>query len=211
MFKKIQAILFLIFLILVFRTWFLFGPLSAGDWGFFYNSSLKEFSVNLSSWNPVFNSGLGGSNLIILGLFFYFSSTIYLLFNFFKFDWLVIERIVWFWPFLIISIFSSHFLFKKNAVYLRVRKWIDFATIMVTSVLVITWVEVFHYSFLFVIYFFASLGIIGYLMNRLRKLEVKKGKAEEVIKVLKTEEKILENEIEGRDDKIEVLQNEKSS
>ena len=48
-------------------------------------------------------------------------------------------------------------------------------------------------------------------MNRLRKLEVKKGKAEEVIKVLKTEEKILENEIEGRDDKIEVLQNEKSS
>lgn len=118
MFNKNQAryfvsIIIILIILLIYKGWFLFNPLSAGDWGFFYNSSLKEFSVNPSSWNSVFNSGLGGSNLIILGLFFYFSSTIYLLFNFFKFDWLVIERIAWFWPFLIISILSSYFLFKK--------------------------------------------------------------------------------------------------
>ncbi len=118
MFNKNQAryfvsIIIILIILLIYKGWFLFNPLSAGDWGFFYNSSLKEFSVNPSSWNSVFNSGLGGSNLTILGLFFYFSSTIYLLFNFFKFDWLVIERIAWFWPFLIISILSSYFLFKK--------------------------------------------------------------------------------------------------
>ena len=118
MFNKNQAryfvsIIIILIILLIYKGWFLFNPLSAGDWGFFYNSSLKEFSVNPSSWNSVFNSGLGGSNLIILGLFFYFSSTIYLLFNFFKFDWLLIERIAWFWPFLIISVFSSYFLFKK--------------------------------------------------------------------------------------------------
>lgn len=112
---------------------------------------------------------------------------------------------------IIILYTTSHFLFKKNTVYLRVRKWIDLSTIIVTSVLVIVWVEVFHYSFLFIIYFFISLGIIMYLINRLRRLESKKSKAEEVIKVLKTEEKILENEIQGRDNEIEVLQNEKSS
>jgi len=112
---------------------------------------------------------------------------------------------------IIILYTTSHFLFRKNSTYLHVRKWIDLATIIVTSVLVIVWVEVFHYSFLFIIYFFASLGIIIYLINRLRKLETKKVKAEEVIKVLKTEEKILENEIQGRDDEIQVLQNEKSS
>jgi hypothetical protein len=112
---------------------------------------------------------------------------------------------------IIILYTASHFLFKKNVVYLRVRKWIDLATIIVTSILVIVWVEVFHYSFLFIVYFFVSLGIIAYLINRLRKLEVKRQKAEEVIKVLKTEEKILEDEIQGRDDEIQVLQNEKSS
>ena len=112
---------------------------------------------------------------------------------------------------IIILYTTSHFLFRKNNIYLRVRKWIDLATIIVTSILVITWVEVFHYSFLFIVYFFISVEIISYLIGRLRKLEDKKGKAEEVIKVLKTEEKILEDEIQGRDNEIEVLQNEKSS
>jgi cell division protein FtsB len=97
---------------------------------------------------------------------------------------------------IIILYTASHFLFKKNAIYLRVRKYIDIATVLVTSVLVIAWVEIFHYSFLFIIYFFISLGIIVYLVNRLRVAETKKIKAEEVIKELKTEEKVLENEIE---------------
>lgn len=97
---------------------------------------------------------------------------------------------------------ASHFLFKKNEIYIRVRKYIDLATIIVTSILVISWVEIFHYSFLFIIYFFASLGIISYLIAKLRRSEAKKVKAEEVIKELKTEEKVLENEIE-------VLENDK--
>lgn len=87
-------------------------------------------------------------------------------------------------------------MFKKNPIYLRVRKYIDIATILVTTILVIAWVEIFHYSFLFLIYFFISLGVIIYLFKELRKAESKKLKAEEIIKELKTEEKVLENEIE---------------
>lgn len=90
----------------------------------------------------------------------------------------------------------SHFLFKQNLIYLKVRKYIDMATIFVTSILVIAWVEIFHYSFLFLLYFFISLGIIVYLISKIRKVESKKEKAESVIKELKTEEKVLENEIE---------------
>lgn len=92
---------------------------------------------------------------------------------------------------------ASHIFFRKNDIYLSVRKYIDVATIIVTSILVITWVEVFDYSFLIIIYFFLSLILISYLFYRIRKLEAKKIKAEEVIKELKTEEKILENEIES--------------
>ncbi|MEK7473056.1 MAG: hypothetical protein AAB625_03400 [Patescibacteria group bacterium] len=97
---------------------------------------------------------------------------------------------------IIILYTASHFIFKKNEIYIKVRKYIDIATIVVTSILVITWVEVFDYSFLIIVYFFISLGLIAYLFYRIRKLEAKKIKAEEVIKELKTEEKVLENEIE---------------
>ena len=97
---------------------------------------------------------------------------------------------------IIILYTSAHFIFKKNEIYIKVRKWIDLATVVVTTILVITWVEVFKLPFLFIIYFLVTLGIIAYLVNRLRALEVKKLKAEEVIKELKTEEKVLENQIE---------------
>lgn len=103
---------------------------------------------------------------------------------------------------IIILYTSSHFLFRKNEIYIRVRKWIDLTTIVVTSILVIAWVEIFKLSFLIIIYFLISLGIISYLVTRLRKIETKQAKAQEVIKELKTEEKVLENEIE-------VLKNEK--
>lgn len=96
---------------------------------------------------------------------------------------------------IIILYTASHFLFKKNVVYLSVRKYIDIATIVVTTILVVAWVEIFHYSFLFIIYFLVSLLLIIYLIKRLREVENKKIKAEEVIKELKTEEKVLENEI----------------
>lgn len=113
---------------------------------------------------------------------------------------------------LIIILYTvSHLLFKQNPVYLKIRKYIDIATLIVTSVLVIAWVELFNYSFLFLIYFFVSLGVITFLVSRLRKIEVKKQKAENVIRVLKNEELVLENEIDKKDNQIEILQNEKSS
>lgn len=103
---------------------------------------------------------------------------------------------LWILAIIIVLYSGSYFVFKRNQTFLRVRKWVDIATIIVTSILVIAWVEIFHYSFLFIIYFFISMGIIIYLISKLRKTEIKKEKAEEVIKVLKDEEKVLESEIE---------------
>lgn len=103
---------------------------------------------------------------------------------------------LWILAIIIIIYTASHILFRKNDVYLRVREWIDLATIIVTSILVIAWVEIFKLSFLFILYFFVSLLAIAFLITRLRQAEAKKIKAEEVIKELKIEEKVLENEIE---------------
>lgn len=105
---------------------------------------------------------------------------------------------------IIILYTSSYLIFKKNPTFLKVRKWVDLATIVVTSILVVVWVEVFDYSFLFLVYFFVSLGLIVSLIYRLRILEAKKQKAQETIKILKDEEKVLENEI--NDLKVEDVQ-----
>ena len=104
---------------------------------------------------------------------------------------------LWILAIIIILYSLIYFIFRKNEIFLRVRKWIDITTIIVTTIFVITWVEVFSLPFLFIIYFLISLGIIIYLVSRLRKVEIKKEKAEEVIKVLKNEEKVLEGEIEN--------------
>ena len=97
---------------------------------------------------------------------------------------------------IIILYTASHFLFKKNEIYIRLRKWIDIVTITVTTILVFAWVEIFKLSFLIFIYFIISIGVISYLVHRLRIIESKKIKAEEIIGELKNEEKVLENEIE---------------
>lgn len=107
---------------------------------------------------------------------------------------------LWILAIIIILYSGSYFIFRKNQTFLRVRKWVDIATIIVTSILVIVWVEIFHYSFFFIIYFFISIGIIAYLVSKLRKVEIKKEKAEEVIKILKDEEKVLEGEIQELQD-----------
>lgn len=108
----------------------------------------------------------------------------------------MIKSMLYILAFIIILYTASHFIFKKNQTYLAVRKYIDWATILVSTILVITWIEIFHYSFLFIIYFLISLGAIIYLVTRLRAVEAKKQKAENVIKELKTEEKVLESEIQ---------------
>ncbi len=104
--------------------------------------------------------------------------------------------------FIIITYTSTHIFFKRNETYLKVRKYIDIATVIVTTTLVITWVEVFKLSVILIFYFFISLVIFSYFIQKLRLLEMKKVKAESIIKELKNEEKILEN-------RIEVLENEK--
>lgn len=98
---------------------------------------------------------------------------------------------------IIVLYISSYVLFRKNQTFLQIRKWVDITTAVVTSVLVIAWVEIFHYSFYFLIYFFVSLAIIIGLVIRLRRVEMKKKKAENLIQVLKDEEELLEEELQN--------------
>ena len=116
---KKNFILFLIYLglivivFLIFKNWFSFYSLSSGDWSHKFPEMIRGFTLYPYAWDPGFFNGLGGTTVFLLALNTYFLSTTSLLFNFFHVPWVLIERLVWFWPFLIISVFSSYNLFKK--------------------------------------------------------------------------------------------------
>ncbi len=97
---------------------------------------------------------------------------------------------------IIILLYSvSYLIFKKNPTFIKIRHWVDLVTLALTAIFVIAWIDVFDYSVLFFLYIAISLAFIVYLILRLRKAEFKKSKAEETIKILKDEEKVLEDEI----------------
>ncbi len=114
--KKVNifiSIIFFLLTVIVFKSWFTLLPLSSGDWSYSLNDAIKSFPFFPYVWSFNFGLGFGGVNSFILALSSYYLFTTSVLFNVFKIPWVLIERLMWFWPFLLISIFSSHFLFKK--------------------------------------------------------------------------------------------------
>ncbi len=112
--KNIANILFLLLILYVFKAWFILNPLSSGDWSFNFPQTLKSFTIFPYAWSWTgFVTGLGGNTTFLLALSTYFSSTANISSNFFNIPWLLIERLIWFWPFLAVSVFSSHLLFKN--------------------------------------------------------------------------------------------------
>ena len=107
--SKLPWVLIFIVAFLVFRNWFSLETISAGDLGFLYSVNLKEHWQLPLSWESFKNLGLGGYALPFQGAFFY-NLLLGLLERFFDFN--LIERIIWFWPFLILTIFSSWCLAK---------------------------------------------------------------------------------------------------
>ncbi len=108
--KSRERILWLVLfalIFIVFKNWFVFEQISAGDAVFYFDENLKELSLFPYSWISV---GMGRfSSLFFVFPYLIFSLKIFSLFNF---SWILIERLTWYWPFLVLSIFSSWFLLK---------------------------------------------------------------------------------------------------
>lgn len=123
---RIGRVIFLalisVFCIFVFRLWFTFSPLSSGDWIYNFPESIKSFTVWPYIWQVSVNNGFGGNVGPLLGLSLYYFVTSVILSSTFHISWEIIEKIVWFWPFLVLSIFSSWYFFRrvfpKNNLYL---------------------------------------------------------------------------------------------
>lgn len=104
---------YIVIIIWTFKSWFMYASLSSGDWDYQYRASLQNFSLLPYSWDTLSQNGLGGNVVYLLPLLLYYHATIFLLFNIFQASWVLIERIAWYWPYLILSFFSMFFLSRK--------------------------------------------------------------------------------------------------
>ena len=112
-FKKLTPFLILLILtVWVFRAWFVFKSISAGDWEFLYSETIHSFTFTPFSW--LSSRGLGANSLSTLWIGSYYHSTAFVSNQIFKIPWLVAEKLIWFWPFLILTIFSSWYLANKT-------------------------------------------------------------------------------------------------
>lgn len=106
---------FLIALIIlfIFNNWFAKGFLSAPDFPYYYAEHLGNFLGLPYAWSNINGLGYGGSTVTTLNIDTYVRIGIQVLVFGLKIPWTVASRIMFFWPFLIISPISAFFLTKE--------------------------------------------------------------------------------------------------
>lgn len=111
-FNVVLSVLYFGLIFLVFKNWFSPNPLSSGDWLYRFPESIQN-PLFPYAWDPFFNATLGGNTIFLLALNTYFVDTARLLFLLFHTDWNVIERIVWFYPYLFLVFTGPFFLAQR--------------------------------------------------------------------------------------------------
>ncbi len=108
--QKYLAFCFIvIFFLVVFRGWFSSGVLSSGDWPYLYPSSISQI-VSFSSWDVLFNNGMGQSSLPKIWFDSYALSLVKIANTL---SWPVFERLIWFFPYVLLSFSGAYLLSRK--------------------------------------------------------------------------------------------------
>lgn len=85
----------LLIIYFIYRSWFIFsGTLSAGDWPYLFAENIREFSFT--------------PDIRFLWLSPYYQMLTKFLFEYGRLSWPMIEKFFWFFPFLVLSVWSSY-------------------------------------------------------------------------------------------------------
>ena len=111
--KKILPFAGLVLIVLfVFKNWLLPVELSAGDWNYKFPETIQSFTLYPYAWSPIFSNTMGARVISVLALNTYFS-TISKILSSLHIPFVLIERIVWYWPFIALLLISPYILFRK--------------------------------------------------------------------------------------------------
>lgn len=109
----IYIILGVLLIILIFKNWFISGILASGDFWPHVSVIFPQiyFPINSWSWNQ--GEGIGGSTIPFLSSYILLDFPIWFFVNILGIPWQIVERVLYFFPFLILSTFGSILLSKK--------------------------------------------------------------------------------------------------
>ncbi len=110
----------IVFLIFIFRQWILSSEIIGGDWPFFFNETLKEFTLFPPAWSLVHGNGLGGT-ILTYYLDQYLYLTAYLSTGILHIPWVIGYKLFWFGLFIVLSISSSIYLLKT--IFSQAKLW----------------------------------------------------------------------------------------
>lgn len=113
MIKKILLAFLFIIIVIIYRNWFGLNLLSGNDWPFFYASRLQEFHVFPQAWGSTFGDGLGDNIIKFLWVETYLRVIVDIFVNKLNIPWIIVQRLFWLWPFLILLILSPFLFLKK--------------------------------------------------------------------------------------------------
>lgn len=90
----------LIVIAFVYKGWInINGTLSSGDWPYLFKENIHEFPFFFKDW--------------ALWLTPYYEITAKLSVEYAGLSWEIVEKVFWFWPFIVLSFFSSYYLFRS--------------------------------------------------------------------------------------------------
>ncbi len=102
-----RKILCVIVILIVYRAIFINLELIGGDWPYYFKEYLDSFSLP-TIWNPLWPTGLGGNQAIILPLKLYLHLVVMIFVNTLGIPWAIVQKVFFFWLFLGLAIYSSY-------------------------------------------------------------------------------------------------------
>ena len=111
--KILLYLLISLVLVAIFGSWFNSGAISSGDSSFKFTESWDGVSLSPFAWSPGSGDQIGRTSVFLLGLNTYYTATALFLIKVFRLPWDTITRLVWFFPFIIVTFFSSRYLLRS--------------------------------------------------------------------------------------------------
>lgn len=97
----------------IFRNWFIAPFVTAGDFPYFFNETIAQWSITPPSWSSTNGNGFGGEHVLYaLDSYIYFLGEFMV--NRIGLPWEVVYKIFVFGLFIILSVYSSTYLLKKT-------------------------------------------------------------------------------------------------
>jgi hypothetical protein len=112
--KKIYITILLIFFGLIFHSWFLPGTISGFDHPYYFSERLREFNFVPFAWDTALGGNGLGQNIVAVFWVETFVRIVTSVFsNIFRLPWEMVQRVGWFFPYIVLSIFIPYYFLKS--------------------------------------------------------------------------------------------------